>query len=162
MVRGNEEGFRCHAGGIISLTEFVDENSEAITADLLRLTGHGIEELGGAVSWHSLKSYLEHLPYDSALMRSLNAEQAEWATRTKTNAILADIFDMLAVINANLCSIGSGKKSKQPKPYPRPGKKDDNKQTIGSGAVTKQELEDFFERKRKKWLETHQKWQEPL
>lgn len=95
-------------------------------------------------------------------MRSLNAEQAEWATRTKTNAILADIFDMLAVINANLCSIGSGKKSKHPKPYPRPGKKDDNKQTIGSGAVTKQELEDFFERKRKKWLETHQKLQEPL
>lgn len=161
MVRGNEEGFRCHAGGIISLTEFVDKNSEAITADLLRLTGHGIEELGGAISWHSLKSYLEHLPYDSALMRSLNQEQAEWATRTKTNAILADIFDMLAIINANLCGIGSGKKPKQPKPYPRPGKKED-KQTIGSGAVTKQELNDFFERKRKKWLETHQKLQEPL
>lgn len=161
MVRRDQEGVRCHAGGIISLTEFVDENSEAITADLLRLTGHGIEELGGAVSWHSLKSYLEHLPYDSALMRSLNAEQAEWATRTKTNAILADIFDMLAIINANLCGIGSGKKPKQPKPYPRPGKKED-KQTIGSGAVTKQELNDFFERKRKKWLETHQKLQEPL
>lgn len=161
MGRGNEEGFRCHAGGIKSLTEFVDEHSEAITADLLRLTGHGIEELGGAISWHSLKSYLEHLPYDSALMRSLNAEQAEWATRTKTNAILADIFDMLAVINANLCGIGSGKKPKQPKPYPRPGKKED-KQTIGSGAVTKQELEDFFERKRKKWLEKHRKWQERL
>lgn len=104
---------------------------------------------------------MKHLPYDSALMRSLNAEQAEWATRTKTNAILADIFDMLAIINANLCGIGSGKKPKQPKPYPRPGKKED-KQTIGSGAVTKQELNDFFERKRKRWLETHRKLQEPL
>ena len=157
----NKEGVRCHAGGIISLTEFVDENSEAITTDLLRLTGHGIEELGGAISWHSLKAYLEHLPYDSALMRSLNAEQAEWATRVKTNAILADIFDMLAIINANLCGIGSGKKPKQPKPYPRPGKKEEQ-QTIGKGAVTQQELEEFFERKRKKWQKTHQKLQELL
>ena len=161
MVRRDQEGVRCHAGGIISLTEFVDENSEAITTDLLRLTGHGIEELGGAISWHSLKAYLEHLPYDSALMRSLNAEQAEWATRVKTNAILADIFDMLAIINANLCGIGSGKKPKQPKPYPRPGTKEEQ-QTIGKGAVTKQELEEFFERKRKKWQETHQKLQELL
>lgn len=53
-------------------------------------------------------------------MRELNPEISQWSTPAKTNAILADIYDLLAVINANLCAKGSGKKAKKPKPYPRP------------------------------------------
>ena len=56
------------------------------------------------------------------------------------------------MINANLVAIGSGKRPKQPKPYPRPGKDKDNKDVkhFGKGAVTVEELEAFFERKRKR------------
>jgi hypothetical protein len=55
-------------------------------------------------------------------MRELRPDLSQWSTTAKTNAILADIYDMLAAINANLCAKGSGKKAKRPKPYPRPGK----------------------------------------
>lgn len=54
-------------------------------------------------------------------MREMRPEIAQWSTTAKTNAILADIYDMLAAINANLCAKGSGKRPKRPKPYPRPG-----------------------------------------
>ena len=60
---------------------------------------------------------------DSALFRELRPELAQWSTAAKTNALLADIFDVLSAINANLCAKGTGKKPKRPKPYPRPGKK---------------------------------------
>jgi len=54
-------------------------------------------------------------------MRELRPEYAQWATTAKTNALLADIYDEIAVLNANLCAKGSGKRAKRPKPYPRPG-----------------------------------------
>ena len=53
-------------------------------------------------------------------MRELRPDLAQWATLSKTNALLADIYDELAAINANLCAKGTGKKPKRPKPYPRP------------------------------------------
>lgn len=74
--------------------------------------------------------------------------------------MLADIYDLLAVINSNLVAIGSGKRQKQPKPYPRPGQKQDNVKKFGKDAVTHDELVTFFEKKRAKWQATHQKSQE--
>lgn len=87
----------------------------------------------------------------SALARDLYPEEAAWGERAKTNSILADIYDLLGVINANLISIGSGKRQKAPKPYPRPrpGQKKPDEKRIGKGAVTHEELKDFFIRKRK-------------
>lgn len=88
---------------------------------------------------------------ESALIRELHPEESVWATRTKTNMILADIFDMLAQINANLVAMGSGKPAKQPKPYPRPvKKKQENERHFGRGALPPDELRRWFEEKRAK------------
>ena len=65
----------------------------------------------------------------------------------KTNAILADIYDMLAMINANLCALGSGKRATRPKEYQRPN--DNDRKQIGKNAVSPEELRAFFDRKRK-------------
>jgi hypothetical protein len=93
---------------------------------------------------------------DSHLIRELSPEDGLWATRSKTNAILADIFDMLAIINANLVAMGSHKRAKQPKPYERPGDKEaKNIKKYGNGAVTVPELEAFFEKKRKEHEARH-------
>lgn len=62
----------------------------------------------------------------------------------KTNAILADIYDILATINANLVAIGSRKRPKQPHRYPRPGDADKNKKRIGDGALPPDELETWI------------------
>lgn len=83
-------------------------------------------------------------------MAELHPDHAAWATTTKTNAILADIFDMLAQLNANLVALGSGKPAKKPKPYKRPTKKQpENERHFGRGALPPNELRAWFEEKRK-------------
>ena len=74
---------------------------------------------------------------------------ALWSSPAKTNAILADIFDMLAQINANLVAIGSHKTSKKPKPYPRPGDKEKQEKRIGKNALPANELDLWIAKKRK-------------
>ena len=72
-----------------------------------------------------------------------------WDTTTKTNAILADIYDILQVINRNLVASHSKKPVKQKiKPYPRPGQ-DENERKIGKGALPVNELRAWIENKRK-------------
>jgi len=81
--------------------------------------------------------------------QELHPEYAPWATRTKTNAILADILDALNQINANLVAIGSKTPAKQPNPYPRPQqKKPENVRHFGRGALPPDELRAWFEKKR--------------
>ena len=80
-------------------------------------------------------------------MADLHPEHAAWATTTKTNAILADIFDMLAQLNANVVALGSGRPAKKPKPYKRPGDKD--KQHIGKGALPISRMREWIESRRK-------------
>lgn len=89
---------------------------------------------------------------DSALFREIHPEVAEWERTTKTNAILADIADILMQINANLISIGSGRPAKKPKPYPRIKTSDpENEQHFGSGALPPDELHRWIEEKRKRY-----------
>lgn len=129
-------------GGIISLAKFVEEHREALDADLLT-TGFEVEDIGCALSWGALGSFIKHLPPDSAVIREIHPEESAWATTVKTNSILADIYDVLSAINANLTAIGSGKPAKRVKPYPRPGHKDEDTQHIGT-AVSVAELNKLF------------------
>ena len=83
-------------------------------------------------------------------MREMHPDESAWSTQVKTNAILADIFDMLAQINANLVALGSRRPAKQPKPYPRPiKKKPDQERHFGSDPLPPDELRKWFEMKRK-------------
>lgn len=104
-----------------SLAEFVSEHREAVNYDLLTRTGYDLDSVGRGLSWSALDAFIRNTPPDSALMRKLRPDLYQWSTQAKTNAILADIYDVLAMINANLCAKGSGKRPKHPKPYPRPG-----------------------------------------
>ena len=99
-----------------------------------------MDDVGGALSWSALNSFIRNLGRDSALSREIN-NTAGWETTSQTNAILADIYDILQAIAIML----SGKK-KQIKPYPRPGREKDRK--IGKGAVKVTELEKWFKEKR--------------
>ena len=105
---------------MISLARFVTEHYEAIDYDLLTKTGYSLDDVGGRLSWSALYSFILKNE-NGALLRELRPDISTWGTTAKTNALLADIYDMLAAINANLCAKGSGKRPKRPKPYPRPG-----------------------------------------
>lgn len=85
---------------------------------------------------------------ESALARDLGYSTG-WETTTKTNAILADIYDLLQVINRNVIAAHSRKKQNERiKPYPRPGK-DNDERKIGKGALPVAELHAWIENKRK-------------
>lgn len=103
-------------------------------------TVYQLEDVGGALSWSSLASFIKYLGTDSALAKDLD-KSTGWETTIKTNAILADIYDMIQVINANLVNWASnGKKKLKVKPYPRPGRDDNTVRKIGRGALPPDEL----------------------
>ena len=82
-------------------------------------------------------------------MQEINPELAAWSGTIKTNAILADIYDVLVHINANLVAHASGKPAKNPKLYPRPGQKEaGSERHFGRGALPAKELREWFEKKR--------------
>lgn len=64
--------------------------------------------------------------------------------------ILADIYDMLALINANLVAVGSHSRTKKPQTYPRPRK--DKGNHYGSDPVSIEELRKLAAEKRKRHM----------
>ena len=101
-----------------------------------------MDDVGGALSWSALNSFVRNLGRDSALSREIN-NTAGWETISQTNAILADIYDMLQVIALQLAH-----KRKNIKPYPRPGK-DKDKKRIGKGAIPYNQLREWIKERQK-------------
>ena len=134
---------------MIGLTKYVLEHRKAIERDFFVETGHELREIGRTLSWSTLDAFLSHIRPDSALAKELDPKMSSWATCTKTNMILASIYDLLAVINSNLCAKGTGKKPKKPKPYPRPWIEEKKPEVthIGKDALPPDELRKWFEEK---------------
>lgn len=128
------------------------EHREAIEHDLLIETGHELRDVGSTLSWDALRSFLLNINPESALAREINPDSYIWSSRAKTNALLADIFDLLNIINANLCAKGTHRRPKKPKLYPRPGQKDKETETthIGKGALPPDKLREWFKQKERR------------
>lgn len=131
-------------GGIISLSKFRAEHREAVQYDLLCRTGYELNDIGGALSWGAFGSFVKNLDTTSAVAREVSPYAAEWSTVLKTNVILADIYDNLSQINANLCAFVEHKKAKKIKHYPRPWQKSKTARKIGKGALPKAELREWI------------------
>lgn len=119
----------------------------------MRATGYQLRDIGGALSWDSVRAVLNNPRAESALMRELNPGAWVWASTAKTNTILADIWDMLAQINANLVASATRRPAKKFKTYPRPVSRKsepEDQQHYGSGALPADELRQWFEEKRRK------------
>ena len=129
-------------------------NRKAIEYDLITQTGYELRDVGQTLSWSALASFISYMPESSAILRKHQADVYEWSTQTKTNVILADIYDMLAAINANIVAIGSHHKAETPKPYPRPGiyqRDGGNTKRIGKGALPRGEFKKWLEKKRREY-----------
>lgn len=117
-------------------------------------TNYQIDDVGGALSWSSLRSFIKYLGGDSALAHDLG-KSTGWEDTIKTNAILADIYDLLQQLNANMIAIASHKRAKKITPYPRPGKDKDNVKKIGKGALPVNELHKWIEERQNGKRRTH-------
>lgn len=116
--------------------------------DLLVQTGFTLDDVGGALSWSALGAFLHRIEPDGAIAQEIEPDIAAFSSRFKTNAILADIYDLLAQINANMVAGFSRKPSKKPRRYPRPG--DGSKRQIGkNNSMTVNELDSWFTQKKK-------------
>lgn len=147
---------RVNNGKIASLAEFAQKHREALSFDLITRTSYQLEDVGGALSWGALDAFIKNLGQDSALARELGMSTG-WETTTKTNAILADIYDLLQLINRNLVASNSKKKiSDKIKPYPRPGAEKD-KRKIGTGAMPLNDLREWIKGKQRKGKQQHGK-----
>ena len=129
---------------MIGLAKFTAEHRKAIERDLLVRTGFNLDDVGRALPWSTFGAFLSHAEPDSALAAELHPELAEWSTVLKTNQILADIFDILAVIQATLAAKGGKKKPQKPKPYPRPWVEDKSRRHFGAGGLPPKELHAWF------------------
>ena len=91
----------------------------------------------GAAGIVALISFINYLPADSALNKALNPkdEIGEWNTQMKTNAILADLYDVFVSAHS--------KKGTRPKPYPRPKKA----QSIGKDPIPLSQFWDWWHKK---------------
>ena len=134
---------------MIGLATFVEEHREAVERDLLIETGHELNDVGGALSWGALKSYLSHIKLGSALAGELNPEWTEWSTTAKTNAILADIYDQLQVVNSQLRVLITHKPSRRPEPYKRPGDNKKETKRIGKGSLPASKMREWIENRRR-------------
>ena len=104
-----------------------------------------MDDVGGELSWFALSSFIQNLDSDSALARELK-KSTGWEKTLQANVILADIYDLLQAINANLVAIG-GKRPKTVKPYPRPFRKDDSTKKIGKDPLPFDKLKEWIKGK---------------
>lgn len=136
---------------MIGLAEFINEHRGAVERDLLTETGHELSDVGSTLSWSALRAFMSSTKPGSALSGELNPEMTEWSTVAKTNAILADIFDQLSIINANLRVLITHKPGRRPEPYKRPGDNKKETQRIGKGALRgAQAMREWIESRRKR------------
>jgi len=128
------------SGGILGLVRLIEEHDRALEYDLMTRTGRTLSEYMemGAAGKVALLSFIENLTPDSALARELDPkdEFGAWYTTVKTNAILADLFDVFVKANTK-----QGRKAAE---YPRPKKH----RVIGRDAIPISEFWDWWNGKR--------------
>ena len=119
----------------------IEDHDRALEYDLMTRTGRTLSEYMemGAAGKVALLSFIGNLTPDSALGREMDPkdEYGAWYTTVKTNAILADIFDVFVKANSKKGSNVSG--------YPRPN---DKRRVIGKGAIPISEFWDWWYGKR--------------
>ena len=125
------------------LAEQLEVHGEAIEYDLLTKTRFALDDVGDALPWGALLSFLKHLPADSAYRRE-TVPGIEWADGRIVPVILADIYDGISAIRYAYARRNSRSKPKTPKPYPRPGRESKETKRIGAGAIPVRDFEKWW------------------
>lgn len=133
-------------GGITGLARLIEEHGPALDYDLLTLTRYNLSDVGGALPWAALRHFVDHLPRTSALSRDLVplSDEERWIAGDANCIILADIYDAIAQVGANLMAKGSGRAPRHMRPYPRPWDNGSGERRFGSDPIPISEFEDWW------------------
>lgn len=94
--------------------------------------------------WHNVAALARHLRQDegSFIWRAENRELAQYGSDLSRSAMLADLIDMVASFAHLYVSAHTHSKPRQPKPYPRPWKKDTER--IGKDPIPISEFDKWY------------------
>lgn len=142
-------GERHDPGGIAELARLVDEHGPALDYDLITRTRYQLRDIGGALSWGALRHFVQFLPRSSALHQDIQpyTDAERWTRGDATASLLADIYDLLAMMRAEAAVKGTEHKPRRPKPHPRPGMKPMGTTHIGKDPIPISEFEDWWDSK---------------
>ena len=116
----------------------MQEHPAALDYDCMTLTGRTLHEYAdmGWQGMSSLAHLVRHLGPESMTWRATHEgdELPSWTSRPSTNAILADIYDVIAQLTRLFVIANSKSKPQRPRPYPRPNARDKG-EVIGKGAI---------------------------
>lgn len=121
-------------GGISGLARELDAHGGAIEYDLITRAGMSLDDVPARISWRALGVFVRHLDVSSAYVREVEPEAASWLAPWALRPMLADLYDLVSSLNYNLVAANSKHRPRKPKPYPRPGKRE-NETVIGRDPI---------------------------
>lgn len=151
MERRIQGGRRGQRGGIAGLAEIIAEHGEALEYDLMTKARMTLDDLGGALSWRALRSFVAHLDHTSALWRATREEADEWVPWLDGSIVaplLANLLDVTNLYRWEFASAHAAKghaKPRRPDLTPVPWRKD-KKRHIGRDPIPISEFDDWWER----------------
>lgn len=132
-------------GGIAGLALAIERHGSAFEHDVMAATGRTLSEFieQGPPGVVALAHFLAHIGPDTATWHELEGSGARmWSSTLKSNAVLADLFDVVSLVNRNIVQSGSRSRVKNPRPYPRPW--DADTERIGHGPVRVSQFWDWW------------------
>ena len=128
---------------MIGLLDFLEEHRDAVAYDLMSM-GYRLRDFPSpALTYGDLLVVVRQCPAGSAVARSVDPEQSAWGISEHLLATAADSLAWLVWAKSEDAS----KRRNKPRPIPRPGVVDPDRETqvIGSAPVPLDELDDFLE-----------------
>ena len=138
-------------GKILGLADLIRDHGGALEYDLVTRTRHTLADVGGALPWGALRHFVAYLGHDSALWRETHPEEAKtlpWEDGSMVAPLLADVFDVTALVAWTTANKGAKHPKPKPKPYPRPWVARANERHYGSKPIPISEFDSWWDRKR--------------
>lgn len=143
-----DRGERGRHGGILGLAETIADHGRALEYDLLTRTGLTLDDVGGRLSWAALRSFVEYLPADSALVSETCGEVAPWLNGQMVAPLLATLIDAVQMQSWAFALANTRRghgRPPRPKPFPTPWNADRGGEcTFGRDALPVDEFEAWW------------------
>ena len=134
-------------GKIIALIRLNEDTEGAIDYDLMTSMGIRFADAPSALGWGGVAIFTRHLPQDSATARSLQPDEAAFASPLHLAAMIADLIDLVQAFRWQFESANTPESRpapQRPKPYPRPGAQGDSGQKFGAEPIPISDFDSWY------------------
>lgn len=95
--------------------------------------------------WDGLLIVITQAPETSALNRAVNPELYTFSSPLKQSAMMADLFNAIAMFRYEFAAANSGKhRPHKPQMYPTPFSSNENENKVGKGAIPISKFDEWY------------------